>query len=649
MHSFPWSSTLRLLALGSGTLLTLACLNDPASPPDEAGEVVLRLQSTPTPTEVGTDIAGPPVFVLSNSSGEPVRGRTVTFATDDVGALVEPQSVVTNAQGEARVQRWRVGSRAGLQRLSARVGIAEQTASVVAEAGPIDQLRFTSDSSVTVAAGDTLRDRIRLRAVDRFDNPVARGAITWRVSRGSPTAGELSVQSDGTAVLPPVVVAATPGQDSVLLTAGGRSRTVRIAVLAGPPATVVLSTIPDDPRVVGTVINPSLVATVTDRLGNRVVGTVVRVRPSAGRVTDTLLTTDALGQVRPGWRARRTPGVDSLRVTAGAATSVSLVTVNAGPPHRLLALSALQQQGIAGDVASQPPRVAVVDSCDNPLPTRPVTMMPVESVHGALVDPPVATDSSGVAAAQAWIFGLLGGTQSIRVTSDTLAPLEFLATVTPLDPPPRIIGTSFDNDLYDIPVSLIGLDIRIGRLVGTDDLITDVAACPDGTWWAVGFSQLFRLNRSTLALQLLGDHNVPNANALACGPDNRLYSGGTESGIVYRFRESDTIADPIVATGPEPFDGDLAFAPDGQLYAAVRSGQGFTRVLRIDVQAQRTVALNGDAAGTGYGGIFGLSFANGRLFGLTDAGFLIAVDLQTGKAVFVRSLGFEATGASRQP
>jgi|CXWL01.1.fsa_nt_gi hypothetical protein len=101
-------------------LAVLGCAEDPvvAPPVATAVQVVSGSGQTGTP---GYRLDNEVVVRVTDPSGVPIPGETVTFSTTDAYAVPEPATVVTDDDGIARTW-WRLGAVLGTQRLLAQVG-----------------------------------------------------------------------------------------------------------------------------------------------------------------------------------------------------------------------------------------------------------------------------------------------------------------------------------------------------------------------------------------------------------------------------------------------------------------------------------------------------------------------------------------------
>lgn len=97
--------------------------------------------------------------------------------------------------------------------------------------------------------------------------------------------------------------------------------------------------------------------------------------------------------------------------------------------------------------------------------------------------------------------------------------------------------------------------------------------------------------------------------------------------------------------------GDLAFSPNGILYAAVQDPNIKNTVLVIVDKNSGTASRVNSINDSGFTNIWGLSFIGGQLYGLTSdingIGILLLIDINTGQGSFVRNINFSAFGSSK--
>lgn len=222
--------------------------------------------------------------------------------------------------------------------------------------------------------------------------------------------------------------------------------------------------------------------------------------------------------------------------------------------------------------------------------------------------------------------------------------------------PPYILATTLNpGDLYTVDLSPTGHDQRLGRVThnGSSLIITDLATCPDGTYYAISFEDLYRLNPITRQATLIGAFGVSSSmNSLACDPAGTLYAGatqGTDPDYLFTVNKVTGGATPVGLTGHNGFVGDIAFDATGRLFATIfDADSGMESLALIDLKSGAATVLHALSVD----GVFGLSFEHGTLYGVTtsssfsSSGQLITIDVETGDVGHVRNLSFNASGAT---
>lgn len=87
----------------------------------EAARVLSLAAPLPQESPAGYPVPGPPAIRVTDGTGAPLEGVLVTFQVTEGGGTVSPASTLTDAEGLARVQEWRLGNAAGENRLLAQV------------------------------------------------------------------------------------------------------------------------------------------------------------------------------------------------------------------------------------------------------------------------------------------------------------------------------------------------------------------------------------------------------------------------------------------------------------------------------------------------------------------------------------------------
>jgi len=179
--------TLTLLVVLS--ISACASATEPALPPVAQVEALTPTSFTAT---VGAEVAPPPRIRVLDETGHPIARMPVTFVASE-GTILGESGVLTDGAGIAAVSSWRLGTKAGLQRLTVRAG--EQTVEFTASSapGPVASLEALDGNGQVGVPGAALRIRLRVRAADAFGNPISGAEVTFSVLDGggaiaSPTA-----------------------------------------------------------------------------------------------------------------------------------------------------------------------------------------------------------------------------------------------------------------------------------------------------------------------------------------------------------------------------------------------------------------------------------------------------------------------------
>ncbi|HET6775621.1 MAG TPA: hypothetical protein VFH36_20080 [Acidimicrobiales bacterium] len=209
-----------------------------------------------------------------------------------------------------------------------------------------------------------------------------------------------------------------------------------------------------------------------------------------------------------------------------------------------------------------------------------------------------------------------------------------------------VLGASFESTSTLWDVRLAG-DRQRGSVTDESGFgveLTDVATGPDGTVLGVGFGTLYRLDATTGGATTIGSLGQFSVNALEIGPDGRVL-GADESGLLVEIDPATGAATPVGAYGGAlGSSGDLAFGPDGTLYAT--ASRVLVTVDPATGAATRLIDLP-------VPDVYGLAFVGGELYGLATSGgtscplgALMRIDLDAATVEQLRCLAFPPGGAS---
>jgi hypothetical protein len=293
---------------------------------------------------VGESLPEALVVRVADRFGNPTPGTQVHWSVSKGQAAFAGVADVTDAAGLSSAQVT-LGSVAGVLEVVARVDGTQGAAfSVTGRPGVVTELQVAAGDHQIAKAGKSFGEKLVVKALDRFGNPVPDVSLAWIVGLGG---GSLSPDlttsgPDGTAetiwtagtsvgvyeigVRPPEV--ATSGQP-------GLSAAFRGTVVADDPAELRIVSGNAQPGSIGRPLRENLVAQVLDQYGNAVVGEEVTwsLSPGGGMLASTLTTSDQQGFSLNEWTLGPSPGEQWVQV---AVTGVNPVLFNATAVEELI-------------------------------------------------------------------------------------------------------------------------------------------------------------------------------------------------------------------------------------------------------------------------------------------------------------------------
>ena len=286
----------------------------------------LALAGELVPATAGDSLVEPVVLRVTDSAGVALADLPVAWTALDGGRLA-PLGARTDSLGEARAL-WRLGPRAGRQRIRVQVGNARTmppfTASTVALAGAAESLAVSGGDRQGGRAGSALARPILVRVRDRAGNPVAGAAVSAVPTAGSVADSVVRTDSSGVARVRWTLGRAAGAQKLVVSLAGGSARREVVAgASAGPPARLAFVA-PPATATAGRPAGSGIVLELTDALGNAVAGQRITLATTSGALSPARATTDKTGRIRVQWTPGRKPGPATLTATAGTGVRAKL-------------------------------------------------------------------------------------------------------------------------------------------------------------------------------------------------------------------------------------------------------------------------------------------------------------------------------------
>jgi hypothetical protein len=203
------------------------------------------------------------------------------------------------------------------------------------------------------------------------------------------------------------------------------------------------------------------------------------------------------------------------------------------------------------------------------------------------------------------------------------------STVSSAAAQPAWLYATDEKEIYQINPNN-GTATTVGRLHQGPLGMADIAVTPDGVIYAITADALLRLNPATGLTSRVGLLAVSGrANALASDRMGRLF-GASDLGEFFEVNPLTGQTRMIGSFGSSfVSEGDLAFAPDGTLFAT----SGDNNLLRIDPTSGRATLVGLVGGNVAFKQLEGLAFdADGRLYASTVGATYLSVDRSTGTA-----------------
>jgi hypothetical protein len=394
-------------------------------------------QQAPT----NADVAEPPAVLVRDGAGDPMEGVTVSFAVTLGGGVVEPGSVVTDADGIARVTRWRLGANAGPNTLTATVtGLPVVTFNAEALLVPANVIAASSQSQAA-QAGTTVAEPPAVLVRTAANAPVPGVTVTFAVTAGGGTIVPTTAVTgaDGIARTTSWTLGTTPGANSVSATVAGLPAVAFSASGTEPPVPTSVtanSTVIQDAEAGAPVAAPPSVI-VRDQFNNPMQGVTVNfaVTTGGGTLDPASVVTNAAGVATlTHWTLGSDGGANTVTATVAGLTPVEFSATGLLVPKSIAAVSATNQTDTVSLPVAAPPSVIVRDQNNNPLAGVSVAFA-VTAGGGNVTPSNQITDAGGTATVSSWVLGPISGVNTLTATVAGLPPVVFTATaVDPCDP-----------------------------------------------------------------------------------------------------------------------------------------------------------------------------------------------------------------------
>jgi hypothetical protein len=357
-------------------------------------QLVIPVEVVPVPASItvlaGEGQRGPsgrplPVLVAAqivSRTGRPMAGVPAAFHSVAPGAAPEPAVDTSDARGMVQTA-WRLGDVPGRQQLTIAVDGVAITPSLAAEADPVPanaKVKMVTESP-TGEAGDTLREPVVVRVTDSLGMALADLPVTWSALDGGSLAG-MAPRTDSLGEARATwKLGPKAGRQRAKVQVGNPRTmpafTATASASAGTAVAVVVKSGDRQLGSVGTALKLPIVLRTVDRHGNAVPGALVKLAPTAGRLTDSSVITDAAGETRILWTLGKPAGLQRMAIKVAGDTSESEATALARPgkPAKL-AFVAPPETAKPGKPLPKPVVVQVTDAYGNPLGGQTVVFKP---------------------------------------------------------------------------------------------------------------------------------------------------------------------------------------------------------------------------------------------------------------------------------
>ena len=188
------SLTTAALLAASLSAVAASCSGGDANAPENHPPASVSLVSGDAQqATVGTAVASPLVVKVTDADGQPVTGAAVVFQVTAGGGSIGDDTVFTTASGQASLATWTLGTHAGANTVSGRVGTLPAIAfTATGMPGAPARLAFTTQPTLA-AVGAAIAPAVQVEIRDAHDNRVMTATDSVTLAFGAnPTSGTLS-------------------------------------------------------------------------------------------------------------------------------------------------------------------------------------------------------------------------------------------------------------------------------------------------------------------------------------------------------------------------------------------------------------------------------------------------------------------------
>lgn len=392
-----------------------------ARPGDPDSVARSRVPGTTAP--VGSPVDPLPQVAVRDQFGNPVPGATVVFRIVEGTGTLAGSQVETDEAGEAGLEGWTLGTRAGLERVEALVGsLAPSSFEIEATPAEPDTLVVEAPDPASARVGETL-PLVVVEVRDRFGNPVSDQEVTARIVGGEGTVEPTEARTDEEGrVSLEWILGTTAGLQSLEVAAAELGpRLLELDVRPGPPHRMDAVVEPEGPTAPGEAITPPPAVQLLDRFDNPVEGAEVsfHVIEGEGEVEGSTAISDSTGVATLGsWTAGPEPGPQRVEARHEDLSPVAFeVEAVEDEVREIQILQGQNQSAVAGFPVEEPPGVRLLDGDGNRVSGETITFTVIRG--GGSVSPSrVTTNFQGRAVASEWVLGPEPGLNRIRIDAE---------------------------------------------------------------------------------------------------------------------------------------------------------------------------------------------------------------------------------------
>ena len=409
------------------SLVPQACSTERATAPRVAATLVMVRSPSQAPQNRVVFVTQPVVQLLdADGNPFPEQGRVVTASLTGGGTLSGTLTAVTSADGTAAFTDLSISGKVGPRTLTfTSPGLVPAEVVVTLRSGEPVSIRAHGGDSSTATVSTPVSPLPSVRVTDADSNGVSGIVVTFEVTSGGGSLGASTQTTDtagvaavgvwtlGPRVGPNTITANAAELPSVTLTVHGR---------AGVPSKLVFHTLPSVASRNRVALSTQPSVQLQDANGNGVeqAGVVVAASIVTGGGsligTTTAATTNSGVATFATLAVAGTVGARTLSFGGSGLTSVTAnVTVTAGLPAKIEALTAITGAGVVGTPVGNRPAVRIRDADGNSVGGVTVTFA-LASGGGALDGNTAISDSVGVAVAGDWRLGATPGTNVVTAT-----------------------------------------------------------------------------------------------------------------------------------------------------------------------------------------------------------------------------------------